>query len=269
MADPGEFTDDTLARYRRELERSLRQITAQIRAALKDAHLDADGGLVVDAHNLALARGLGDEIARLADGALAAVVDDFREAVRDLVAVVGTALDDAGVGAEFTAATASLARAQAGTGLDRLIADATGTLVRQSDDLRAQLREVAIQMVRTNADPADAVEELAGKVGATAGQTLSLVDTTMSGADRAVTLDVAQAAGVEWFAFVGPVDSLTRPWCRRHVGFRYTLEQMDSLPDNDTGPQPPSTYGGGYNCRHRWEPLVDEEAQREYPEWRG
>jgi hypothetical protein len=36
--------------------------------------------------------------------------------------------------------------------------------------------------------------------------------------------------------------------------------------DNDTGPNPPSAYGGGYHCRHRWV-AIDRSEWRNYPRW--
>jgi hypothetical protein len=52
------------------------------------------------------------------------------------------------------------------------------------------------------------------------------------------------------YAYLGPVDTKVRPFCRQHVGKVYTRAEIDAL---DNG-QLNNVFltGGGYNCRHVW-----------------
>jgi len=96
---------------------------------------------------------------------------------------------------------------------------------------------------------------------------MGLVDTALMAADRAVSIAQAEATGIEWWLYDGPVDQRTRDDCRAWAGHRFTSAQVASLKSR-AGPQPPSLYGGGWNCRHRWAPL-DESELAQYPPWPG
>jgi hypothetical protein len=52
------------------------------------------------------------------------------------------------------------------------------------------------------------------------------------------------------FAYMGPLDRKTRPFCYERVGKVFTLDEIDTM---DNG-QLPNTFltAGGYNCRHRF-----------------
>lgn len=85
------------------------------------------------------------------------------------------------------------------------------------------------------------------------------LNTAMAGFNRAVTFRKAQDHGVSNFVYLGPLDKVTRPFCRRHVNRIYTQEQIDQMPDQQG--LPVALYGGGYNCRHRWQPITDQKAE--------
>lgn len=54
-----------------------------------------------------------------------------------------------------------------------------------------------------------------------------------------------------YFKYVGPMDSVTRPYCAVHVGKIYNKEEAAAIQ---------ATIMGFYNCRHTLEPVTDEEA---------
>jgi hypothetical protein len=85
------------------------------------------------------------------------------------------------------------------------------------------------------------------------------LNTAMAGFNRAVTFKKAQDHGVSNFLYLGPLDKITRPFCRAHVNKIYTQDQIDDMPDQQG--LPVALYGGGYNCRHRWQPLTDQKVQ--------
>lgn len=85
--------------------------------------------------------------------------------------------------------------------------------------------------------------------------------------DTQVTVFSRQAGAIssrgttdERFAFLGPVDGLTRRWCMDRVGRVYSRAEIDDM-DNGQLPNPWLT-GGGYNCRHRWVLLSSDSPWR-------
>jgi hypothetical protein len=54
------------------------------------------------------------------------------------------------------------------------------------------------------------------------------------------------------FAYGGPDDGLTRPFCEACLGFWFSPELVRGLDNGQTGLPHPLESGGGYNCRHSW-----------------
>jgi hypothetical protein len=88
----------------------------------------------------------------------------------------------------------------------------------------------------------------------------AITDTAVN-ADAAFLLGLGNAAGIQRYTYVGPTDSITRPWCKRHSGKTYTVQEIQDLWANNSwggkAPGDPMVVRGGYNCRHFWMP-VDE-----------
>jgi hypothetical protein len=99
---------------------------------------------------------------------------------------------------------------------------------------------------RILADLADVVER-------TTPQIRTLYDTSVSILGRQVEALQAGDDPDTLFAFFGPVDDLTRPWCLRHVGRVYSRREIDALDNGQIGPV--FLVGGGYNCRHVWQEI--------------
>jgi hypothetical protein len=74
------------------------------------------------------------------------------------------------------------------------------------------------------------------------------VTTGLSGIYRESTVALAEDNGVTRFQYVGPVDSITRPFCAKHVGQVKTIDEWNKLDNGQISPV--GVYGGGYNCRH-------------------
>lgn len=89
------------------------------------------------------------------------------------------------------------------------------------------------------------------------------LNTAMAGFNRAVTFQKAQTYKVSNFVYLGPLDQVTRKFCRAHVDRIYTQDQIDKMDETNANGQglPVSLYGGGYNCRHRWQPITSQKAQ--------
>lgn len=104
----------------------------------------------------------------------------------------------------------------------------------------------------------------------------TLANTLSQSFDRAVTNRRAAEAGIETFVYLGPDDSLTRPFCQALLDgtgdkeFRipekkgdppiYTIEEIERM-DNKQNMLPVMQYAGGFNCRHKFRPVSVELAK--------
>lgn len=92
----------------------------------------------------------------------------------------------------------------------------------------------------------------------TARNLITEYDTALSGLVTTVNVKKAQEVfDNPKFEYVGANDKLTRSFCQNHIGKVYTLEQIKAL-DNGQGLDV-LTYRGGYNCRHFWAVVDDEQ----------
>ena len=70
---------------------------------------------------------------------------------------------------------------------------------------------------------------------------------------RAISNAYADESGVPiGFAYGGPDDGLTRPFCEVCVGHWFSPELVRGLDNGVNGLPHPLDSGGGYNCRHQW-----------------
>lgn len=81
------------------------------------------------------------------------------------------------------------------------------------------------------------------------------ITTTQAALDNTVRFTDFVASGVERLRYDGPAGT-TRPWCIEHIDKVYTIDEVRTMV-NDFG-QPALSYCGGYNCRHRWVPIIGE-----------
>jgi hypothetical protein len=84
--------------------------------------------------------------------------------------------------------------------------------------------------------------------------------TSMLAFNRTVTAIQAEKSGIERFVYLGPDDRITRDFCSHVLNERnppvYTLDEILAM-DNEQGLDV-LQYGGGYNCRHEWQPITPE-----------
>lgn len=88
------------------------------------------------------------------------------------------------------------------------------------------------------------------------------LNTAVAGFSRTVALRKAEDAGLELFVYAGPLDQITRPFCRERVGRVFTKAEVADW-DNGQG-LPAAVYLGGYNCRHRLNPISRKRAREVY-----
>jgi hypothetical protein len=95
-----------------------------------------------------------------------------------------------------------------------------------------------------------AVELLQNKVVDTLQHHASTwISTGMSGIYREANVALAEDNGITDYEYVGPFDSLTRPFCKKHIGEVKTKDEWDSLDNGQIAPV--SQFAGGFNCRHQ------------------
>ena len=97
--------------------------------------------------------------------------------------------------------------------------------------------------------------------------------TRIAEADRAImdmAIEEADPSGdLILYAYAGPNDAKTRPFCGTLINKAFTREQISGLSNGQTA-SPPSVSGGGFNCRHLWVPTTaDLIADDDVPYSRG
>lgn len=104
----------------------------------------------------------------------------------------------------------------------------------------------------------DLVETVGEKLGASIGRARSVADTMQVGFYRMMTdvtfrkIEADLPEEEQRYAYSGPDDRLTRPFCKRLVESKktYSREQIEKM-DNGQLPNP-MISAGGWNCRHTW-----------------
>lgn len=116
--------------------------------------------------------------------------------------------------------------------------------------IKAALTSLAVQV------PVDIVtSELEERLKRSQGRQLTEVKTRISQYGRSITAAAAAAAELDHYLYTGPLDGLTRPFCKALVGKVVSGEQMRKL-NNGQGLNV-MTSCGGYNCRHTWSPVSE------------
>ncbi len=77
-----------------------------------------------------------------------------------------------------------------------------------------------------------------------------------------ITKATANEAGITKFQYYGDVIRDSREFCRNNVGKTFTEEEIESKWQGSwagKAPGDPFIVRGGYNCRHHWLPIVEDE----------
>lgn len=90
------------------------------------------------------------------------------------------------------------------------------------------------------------------------------LNTMLSGFSRTVTSNKAEELGLELFMYVGADDKLTRDFCQDVLSKDPPIYTRQEIADLNLHPEASGLdvmiYGGGYNCRHQWVALTEEDA---------
>lgn len=245
-----QLADAISASFARELEQAMVLLNRHIRRLI--LALEVDGrGLVSTRANLARALALRSQLlAALEDAGLPALSKAAIDAPLDRLAQ--TVLDNQiGRAATLTPFDVEALGAFKELRLAQLLSiqgDAAATVLRTVVDGVMGARPLT-----------DLLEDIEDVLDVSAKEARTFYDTAVSAYSRQVDQIHTSGALDELFVYVGPMDIVTRPFCRAHVGKVYDREAISEM-DNGQLPDVLIT-GGGYNCRHAWKPVsvLDDE----------
>ena len=82
--------------------------------------------------------------------------------------------------------------------------------------------------------------------------------------DASINVAAGKELGVEKWKYYGSVIRDSRDWCKKHAGKSYTEDEIREMwaSSSWTGKAAgdPFIVRGGYNCRHHWRPVFDDEV---------
>jgi len=113
----------------------------------------------------------------------------------------------------------------------------------------------ALTAISVDVPISSAISALSLKMEKAQGRQLTEINTKLSMYGRSVTAAVAESAGIKYYLYTGPIDSLTRKFCLPLVDKVVSESQMRRL--NNRQGLSVKTAGGGYNCRHSWSPVTE------------
>lgn len=222
-----------------------RLVTAEMRKRLKKLR----GG---KATPQLLAKHLGSLVETLEAAGLGEQVKKLRRIYEREVEFVDEQLARQDIDKDLTATDKSIIE----TMIDFDVSQVTRKIEAHVEEARSTL----IRSVFLGQDPD--FEAVAESLGSRLGTLTTELTTLTMGFSRAVTARKAEAVGIEELIYLGPNDKLTRPFCNGVLGRSpaiYTVEEIGAM-DNGQGLDV-LTFGGGYNCRHSWQPVSPELAE--------
>jgi len=224
--------------FERELARVYRDLTAQLGPLLEQAARGSRTGLIQAAQAAQVRRELGAalEAAGFRTLADAGTSDPLDAVARDVLK-----------NRRLAGASATLSRGVR-LRLEALKALQLEDLLDEGQEVARALYQATVRGVFNSRPAAQILADLSAVLDDTAPHLATFYDTSVSIYGRQVEALQAGDAPETTFAYMGPADSRTRPFCLRHVGKVYTRETIDAL---DNG-QLDNVFltGGGYNCRH-------------------
>jgi hypothetical protein len=82
--------------------------------------------------------------------------------------------------------------------------------------------------------------------------------------DASLNVAAGKEIGAEKWKYYGSVIRDSRDWCKKHAGKSYTEDEIRDMwaSSSWTGKAAgdPFIVRGGYNCRHHWRPVFDDEV---------
>jgi hypothetical protein len=240
------------------LQSAFGSLRRYLQGILDQVHASDNGLLARDEFNLALI----DRTIRSMQSDVAAL--GFQEATRAELAAVADLKDEIldeyqqmDIPEDFTApAKAQIAMLATGAEFD---------LVQVQAAVSNQLTQVLMRSTIGGLNLRELMSEISSILDINLSRAQTLITTTLQSFAAMVTVQHGRDVGIKWFRYDGPDDSVTREWCDHWVGRVGTEEMIEATADEwerDSQPKPAMSWRGGYNCRHNWVPLDDEEAAK-------
>ena len=114
----------------------------------------------------------------------------------------------------------------------------------------------ALSSAEFSAEPGAVISSLDAALRSAEGRQITEARTRLTSFGRELTAVAAEAAGLDHYLYTGPLDGITRSFCRELVGKVFTSSQIGAMRNYQL--EPVLTRGGGYNCRHSWSPVSEE-----------
>jgi hypothetical protein len=146
------------------------------------------------------------------------------------------------IGENFQFAETSLQRLNALKEID------LGEYAKLSNDFTTNLTRTLVDLNFGSVDMNQAVGNLQSAVDQLNNHARTWITTGLSAIYTQSSTMLATDNGISKFIYVGPVDTVTRPFCRNHINQTKTLQQWDKLDNGQI--LPVSQFRGGFNCRH-------------------
>ena len=264
LAGRAALLDEAPATLAHDLESVIKRLVRSLDGLL--SQYDRTGGsFTASIDSIRQAAGSLPELVRaLDDAGYSAAADRYADRYADVVARVKETFGVKGIRAEFSAV--SLEGLETARTLDLHMFEQIG-----QNAMREVQRSIS-QAVTYERDYTSFVESLRESIegndrrGAPlATRANSFAGTAIAEFDATVTERLGDEAGVTLYRYWGPLDTITRPWCR--VVLRdnrpRTKEEIEALPKSPTNVFGGTNFvaRGGINCRHLWEPVPTDEVQ--------
>ena len=222
---------------RRALRKSKREVVAAVKAAAERGGLEE------------LRRMRRDEMsAWLLDQGLAESVFEVTDAERETLANVEELLLTSVDGFDI-AAVGGIGSALASDTVEGIFDDVI------LPDTQRAVRD-ALSSAEFSAEPSAVISSLDAALRSAEGRQITEARTRLTSFGRELTAVAAEAAGLDHYLYTGPLDGITRSFCRELVGKVFTSSQIGAMRNYQL--EPVLTRGGGYNCRHSWSPVSEE-----------
>ena len=140
--------------------------------------------------------------------------------------------------------------------LQALVDMNTNALINQIDNMSGVIRKEIVNGVIGGVPPNEILKAVRGQGSLSSGQLKTLIDTTMNDYSRTVTkLMMDNMPDNTKYEYIGPLDEKTRPACVEMIAAgRLTKDQILK---NFSKFGNILANGGGYNCRHKWDFIVE------------
>lgn len=250
----------TIDTNERLLIETIKRLDRKISTLVARLKVKSNGRLVSDAINLKRALQLRKDIAKefTKYSAAAQIASDYSPVGKELDKI----FKDAGISGAITRQDKSI--------LKTLSGDSFSQMSSLGDQYAVQISNKIYSGVLVGDSVDDMTEELSQLlVGGTdkagrpmANHAKTIATTGYREADSILLEKKGEEFEIEEWEYAGSLIKDSRKWCVDHVGKTYTMEEIQEWNDRSWKGKKegnPFVTRGGWNCRHRWLPKVNED----------